>query len=116
MNRARAKARARRLEVLKARLFFIMTFVMIIIFLSAFSSLKVDAHGRAGANEVKRYESHFIEPGDTLWSLADEHVDGTHYKSASSYIKEVRQVNGFKGDKLEAGNYILLPYFEDMDA
>ena len=88
--------------------------VLAIIILSAvFGSFKADAHEKAGSDDIKLYESHFIEPGETLWSIASAHVDGIHYTSEVSYIREVHKLNNFKGERINAGEYIILPYYKD---
>lgn len=62
------------------------------------------------ASYNKYYVSIRIESGDTLWSIADEYVEGFNL-SKSDYIAEVCQINGISEDNIHAGDYIVVPYF-----
>lgn len=58
----------------------------------------------------KYYTSVEIQPGDTLWDLADEYLE--HYESKASYIKEVCRLNSLPGgDKIVSGESLILPYY-----
>lgn len=62
----------------------------------------------------KYYTSITVENGDTLWNLADQYIDYTHYKSRSSYISEVRHINHLDEKcSIEAGQLLILPYYSD---
>lgn len=58
----------------------------------------------------KYYVSIRIESGDTLWTIADEYVEGFNL-SKSNYIKEVCQINSISEDNIQAGDYIVVPYY-----
>ena len=58
----------------------------------------------------KYYVSIRIESGDTLWTIADEYIDGFNL-SKSDYIKEVCQINGISENNIHAGDYIVVPYY-----
>lgn len=58
----------------------------------------------------KYYSSIVVERGDTLWSLAEEHM-GDQYETKQDYVKEVMQMNGMSDDKLIAGQYLVIPYY-----
>ena len=62
------------------------------------------------ASYNKYYVSIRIESGDTLWTIADEYVEGFNL-SKSDYITEVCQINGISEDNIHAGDYIVVPYF-----
>lgn len=58
----------------------------------------------------KYYVSIRVESGDTLWTIADEYVEGFNL-SKSDYIKEVCQINSISEDNIHAGDYIVVPYY-----
>ena len=58
----------------------------------------------------KYYTSIRIESGDTLWNIADEYVKGFNL-SKHDYITDVCQINGISEDKIQAGDYIVVPYY-----
>lgn len=65
-----------------------------------------------GLNLDKHYKSIIIEYGDTLWGIATEFKD-SHYESVQDYIDEVMQINNLKTDRIHAGKYLTIPYYDD---
>ena len=59
----------------------------------------------------KMYTSIQIRPGDTLWDIALQHVDG-HYSSIQEYIDEVMHINELTTDTIHAGAYLVIPYYQ----
>ena len=62
------------------------------------------------ASYNKYYVSIRVESGDTLWSIADEYVDGFNI-SKSDYINEVCIINEISENEIHAGDYIVVPYY-----
>lgn len=58
----------------------------------------------------KYYSSIVVESGDTLWSIAREHM-GSQYETTSDYVKEVMQMNSLTNDKIVAGQHLVIPYY-----
>ena len=109
---ARAKAK-RRKNAIRKMTFAGMTALFVMIFGLSVFSMTAKADTNEYANMNKYYESHLIQQGETLWSIAEANMDDAHYDSVKDYIDEVKEVNGFTGDKLQSGNYILIPYFAE---
>lgn len=61
-------------------------------------------------NAHKQYTSITICPGDSLWSIATEYIDG-HYTSMQEYINEVKTMNHLTSDTINAFEYLLVPYY-----
>jgi cell division protein YceG involved in septum cleavage len=55
----------------------------------------------------KYYTSIQVEKGDTLWTIADEYMDG-YAIDKTDYIKEVRELNKLQNDVIHAGDYIIV--------
>lgn len=53
-----------------------------------------------------------IQKGDTLWSIAANYITD-EYKSMKQYIEEIKFSNGLTSDNIQAGNYIIVPYYAD---
>lgn len=68
---------------------------------------------KANANSgYKYYTDIIVEPGDSLWTLAEEYVDYDHYKDINCYIREVRNINHLSEDSgLSAGQMLIVPYY-----
>ena len=62
------------------------------------------------ASYNKYYVSIQVESGDTLWSIADEYVDGFNI-SKEEYISEVCSINEISQNDIHAGDYIVVPYY-----
>lgn len=56
-------------------------------------------------------KSILIQSGDTLWSIAERFADKEHYRNHFEYIKEIKQINNLKSDKIKTGNYLMIVYF-----
>ena len=59
----------------------------------------------------KYYKTICVEAGDTLWDIAGEYVEGTDV-SRQEYIEEVCRLNGLEGDEIQAGEHIVVAYYE----
>lgn len=65
-------------------------------------------------NGFKYYTSVVIEPGETLWNLADEYIDYNHYKDKNKYVAEVQRINHLDSDyTIYAGQMLIVPYYSD---
>ena len=58
----------------------------------------------------KYYVSIRVENGDTLWTIADEYIDGFNIEK-TEYIEEVCQINEISQNDIHAGDYIVVPYY-----
>ncbi len=53
-----------------------------------------------------------ISSGDTLWTIAQEYIDREHYDSLPDYIQEIKRLNGMKGDDINYGEHLIVPYYD----
>ena len=59
----------------------------------------------------KYYTNIEIQPGDTLWTLAENYMD-ENFESKEAYMAEVREINSLNDDsKIIAGQYLIMPYY-----
>jgi cell division protein YceG involved in septum cleavage len=61
---------------------------------------------------TKLYKSIEIQPGDTLWSISENYMT-EEYSSIHDYIREVKEINGFNGNTIYEGCYLIIPYYAD---
>lgn len=96
----------------KAAVVFIVCVLAILIALSAsLFSQNIEAHD----NDIlhKYYTSVTIHPGDSLWSIANEHYQ-LGYDNQNEYIDEVLQINHITdADDLISGTSIVIPYYSE---
>jgi cell division protein YceG involved in septum cleavage len=52
-----------------------------------------------------------VEPGDSLWSIAEEYMT-EEYDSVQDYINEVEEINNLKNTNIVSGTSLLVPYYE----
>lgn len=60
------------------------------------------------------YKSITIEKGDSLWAIAGEYCHDMNI-SVSSYVEELKRMNGLKEDAIHAGNRLTVVYLMDAE-
>jgi LysM repeat protein len=63
---------------------------------------------------IKQVISLEIQKGDTLWSIAKEHITDD-YNSIDDYIQEIKASNGLTSDTIHEGAYLIVPYYTSIN-
>ena len=103
----------RKKELRNHFLLLVMTVCLIVtcsIFMSTFRS---SAQSDPAKTSYKYYKSITVTSHDTLWSIAQQYMDETHYDTVTDYINEVRYMNSLTDDSIHYGEYLVIPYFEN---
>ncbi len=103
--------RRRKLQVRRSIFILAMSIAAAAVFAVFMASFSAQAKGLCNAPEYKYYKSIEISKGDTLWSIAEEHMDKSHYKNVSAYVNEVMAMNSIKSANIVSGSYIIIPYY-----
>ena len=106
----------RQRELREKRPFFITGAVLIISLLSVcfflyFGDRVVKA--QESANDIQ-YKVVEIKNGDSLWSIAKENMDNTNdsgFINIYQYIHEIKRCNNMKSNNINAGCYLMVPYY-----
>ena len=106
----------RQRELREKRPFFITGAVLIISLLSVcfflyFGDRVVKA--QESANDIL-YKVVEIKNGDSLWSIAKENMDNTNdsgFINIYQYIHEIKRCNNMKSNQINAGCYLMVPYY-----
>ena len=106
----------RQRELREKRPFFITGAVLIISLLSVcfflyFGDRVVKA--QESANDIQ-YKVVEIKNGDSLWSIAKENMDNTNnsgFINIYQYIHEIKRFNNMKSNQINAGCYLMVPYY-----
>lgn len=69
-------------------------------------------NAKENSNATKYYTSVYIEPGDTLTSIAKEYQT-SEYSDLLEYIEEIKYINNLHSDKITAGCYLVVPYYAE---
>lgn len=107
-NYSRKQKRVR--EVRRNILLLMISVFMIAIIAVMFCSFSTQASDQAHQVSYKYFQSIEIQKGDTLWSIAAHYADD-HYADLSDYVAEVKILNGLSTEKIQTGNYLMIPYY-----
>jgi LysM repeat protein len=98
--------REHRKRVMRFRALVIIFCFISIVTLSYTSVVTANVNKKAS---YKYYTSVQIEPGDSLWSIANQYAAQTEL-SINDYIKEVKALNNLSSDKITAGQKLMVFY------
>lgn len=59
----------------------------------------------------KCYKSIVIQPGDSLWSLAENYADSESRSEIKSYIRELKEINQLDSEKIQTGEHLIVSYY-----
>ena len=62
-----------------------------------------------GPETTSYYTCIRIQPGDTLWSIAEVYTEGTDI-AVEDYVKQLKQMNRMGEDTIHEGNYLTVMY------
>ncbi len=103
-----------RKRLVRRRLFLLtLTIVLVLVLSLSYKAILSEANTGDTPEYFKYYTSIEVHYGDSLWSIAEEHL-GCKYASATDYIDEVMQINHLKDDTLIAGQYLIIPYYSTV--
>ncbi|MCI8516616.1 MAG: LysM peptidoglycan-binding domain-containing protein [Hungatella sp.] len=98
----------------KSLLFFWVAAVTGCIFFSFFLG-NVLAKEPASPEMVSYYTYIEIQPGDTLWSIAETYTEGTDI-TIEEYIRRLKQMNHMRGETIHEGHYLTVMYQKPSEA
>lgn len=62
-------------------------------------------------NEKIYYTNITVEKGDTLWDIASEYMDYSHYNTIYEYMQQLTKLNHLTSDQLYAGEQLIVIYY-----
>ena len=85
--------------------------VMVVLVCLLFGSLFVSAHEDTADTDTiyKYYKSIEIQPGDTLWDIAESTMT-SEYDSVQEYVQVLKDMNNLESDDIQAGQYLMIAY------
>jgi cell division protein YceG involved in septum cleavage len=111
-ERANRSLARREAQVLAQKWCIALTVVFVVmVVVMWFSSIQVFEGEEEMVVVNKYYKTICVEAGDTLWDIAGEYVEGTDV-SRQEYIEEVCELNGLNPDEIQAGEHIVVAYYE----
>ncbi len=91
---------------------FALVLIVIAVAILTVKLVTVNAKSSSDKELYKYYTSYEIQPGDTLYSIAEKYTEGTDI-SIKKYIKEVMEDNNMADDTIVSGMYIIVSYYSD---
>lgn len=110
--------RIKRQRQLRRRIVLVLA-VLIISLFSTFGFTSILSKAQEKNDEpvkAKCYTSVMVEYGSTLSGIASEYCDYDFYESRDSYIKEVMFINHMEDTNIKAGNYLIVPYYVEINS
>ena len=102
MRRSSKAERIVRNRKIAVALGFILTFIL------AFSLYSSRAAAESSHPVYTYYTSYEIQPGDTLWTIADQFMT-PESSDKTEFIKNIKSINHI-GDDITAGKYLVIEY------
>ncbi len=98
-------------KVYQYKAYFILAISILIICMASWAVFFQPRRQKAGEGQgYKSFTSIEIQSGDSLWSIASEHMT-EEYGSIQEYMKEIKSLNGLRGDEIHAGKFLVIPYY-----
>lgn len=104
----------RQREICKKVILAVIAFVVVLFFTFSYNAITSQANEDTSDVTYKYFTSFEIEQGDSLWSIAEAHIDYDHYDSIQDYIDEVVDINNLKSESIKSGQCIIIPYFSNI--
>ena len=91
--------------------FLIAACLMVMICSLCFSTFLVSAHADRGEapGSFKYYKSIVIQPGDTLWEIAEEYKT-SDCDSTEEYVEVLKEMNSLDTDTIHSGQNLMIAY------
>ena len=88
-------------------------FIALAIIICTFLSGAVRTQAAPSEISCKYYTSIEVQSGDTLWSIASDHIT-EEYRDMNAYIDEVCSINKISQNEIHAGQYLTIPYYSSI--
>lgn len=86
--------------------------IISILIVFCISGMDTNARSINDHPEYKYFMSYELKYGDSLWSIAESHMDNDYYMSIEDYIDEVCVINSITAESpLIAGTNLIIPYY-----
>lgn len=86
-------------------------FILRVLFIWKLSVFCIRIQEREEPVQFKCYKSIVIQEGDSLWSLAERHIDSESETAVKEYIKELKQINQLESETIQTGEHLIIPYY-----
>ncbi|WP_408071155.1 LysM peptidoglycan-binding domain-containing protein [Butyrivibrio sp. JL13D10] len=117
-NRYRKSAMVKRKKelIVKRRLIALGILLSVAAFLIVILTFSFSSDASNMNNEDYRYYTFIsVKSGDSVWTIAEEHMDDLHYRNTKEYVADIANINKISPDaKLNSGTNLIIPYYSDI--
>ena len=107
-------SRNRRIVVRRQKIALVsVAFIALATIICIFLSGAVRTQAAPSEISCKYYTSIEVQSGDTLWSIASDHIT-EEYRDMNAYIDEVCSINKISQNEIHAGQYLTIPYYSSI--
>ncbi|MDD6340319.1 MAG: LysM peptidoglycan-binding domain-containing protein [Butyrivibrio sp.] len=103
-----------RINFTRSRKMLITGFLLIVMFIAfILGSIIVKAQNNHNANRGQiKYSNIVVQDGQTLWDIAEEHIDNSQFDSIYEYMDSLKKLNGLTSNNIYSGQNIIITYYE----
>ena len=103
-----------RINFTRSRKMLVTGFLLIIMFIAfILGSIIVKAQNNHNANRGQiKYSNIVVQDGQTLWDIAEEHIDNSQFDSVYEYMDSLKKLNGLTSNNIYSGQNIIITYYE----
>ena len=103
-----------RINFTRSRKMLVTGFLLIIMFIVfILGSIIVKAQNNHNANRGQiKYSNIVVQDGQTLWDIAEEHIDNSQFDSIYEYMDSLKKLNGLTSNNIYSGQNIIITYYE----
>lgn len=103
-----------RINFTRSRKMLVTGFLLIIMFIAfILGSIIVKAQNNHNANRGQiKYSNIVVQDGQTLWDIAEEHIDNSQFDSIYEYMDSLKKLNGLTSNNIYSGQNIIITYYE----
>ena len=86
-----------------------LSMVLLVSVIMAFVLFTTRADAENSREVYTYYTSYEIQPGDTLWTIADQFM-GPDFTDKDDFINNIKKINHISGDAITSGKYLVIQY------
>ena len=103
-----------RINFTRSRKMLITGFLLIVMFIAfILGSIIVKAQNNHNTNRGQiKYSNIVVQDGQTLWDIAEEHIDNSQFDSIYEYMDSLKKLNGLTSNNIYSGQNIIITYYE----
>ena len=95
--------------IVRNRKLMLLTFIIVCTLICSLIIFSNKASARNSRPVYTYYTSYQVQPGDTLWTIADQFM-GPDYTKKGDFIDKVKSMNHLGSDNITSGKYLLIEY------